>query len=223
MANSRKLSGRCVAGKEILDGNYGQWIRPVSKRPTGEISGYEQKFKNGEYPQLLDIVAIPLVEHKPLSYQQENHLIKDGYYWKKEGSVAWGELSDVLDTVPDKLWINGYSSRNGINDRMPEHVANSLRNSLFLVRPDTLAINVDVEGVEFDDGKRKVRAVFSLNGYEYKLAVTDIEIETLFLKKENAQYPIDPSKVYMCISIGEPYNSYCYKLVASIIYERRRS
>jgi hypothetical protein len=30
LANSRKLSGRCVAGTEIVKGRPGTWLRPVS-------------------------------------------------------------------------------------------------------------------------------------------------------------------------------------------------
>ena len=50
LANSRKMSGRCIAGKEVLDTGYGEWIRPISKRETAEISEEEMRFENGEIP-----------------------------------------------------------------------------------------------------------------------------------------------------------------------------
>jgi hypothetical protein len=219
LANSRKISGRCIAGKEITDDGYGEWIRPVSSRPTGEISEYERRFEDGGHPQILDVITIPLIKHQPHHYQQENHLIDDGFYWEKEGAVRVDELCSMVDNIPNEMWVNGYSSYNGINDRIPEDVANSLESSLLLVQPDTLAISVSVEGAEFGGGKRKVRAIFSVNDHQYKLAVTDPKIESKYLKKEDGRYDIDASKVYICVSIGEPYNGYCYKLVASIIYE----
>ncbi len=219
LANSRKISGRCIAGKEIIDIGYGEWIRPVSGRPTGEISEYERRFENGEHPQTLDVITIPLIKHFPHHYQQENHLIDDGYYWKKERTVEWDELGSIADRAPNEIWVNGHSSYNGINDRIPENIAISLKSSLLLVQPDTLAISVNSEGAELEDRKRKVRAIFSLNGHQYKLAVTDPKIESIYLKKEDGRYSIDASKVYMCVSIGEPYNDYCYKLVASILHE----
>jgi hypothetical protein len=36
LANSRKSGGRCIAGRELLTGNLGEWIRPVSDRKNEE-------------------------------------------------------------------------------------------------------------------------------------------------------------------------------------------
>ena len=61
LANSRKLSGRCIAGKELVNSGYGSWIRPVSHRPTEEISEEERRFENGDDPQILDRISIQLI------------------------------------------------------------------------------------------------------------------------------------------------------------------
>jgi len=214
LASSRKKSGRCIVGKEIVPSGHGGWIRPVSGRPDGEISEDERRFEDGKYPQVLDVVTIPMKQPQPHHYQQENHLIDDGYYWVKlKKSIDWGELHNIADNVANELWVNGYSDS---NDRMPEGVANDLKSSLLLVSPDTLRVSSD-----FEFGKRKVRVAFFLNGHKYKLAVTDPKIESIYLAKKIGDYEIDASKVYMCISIGEPFNGYCYKLVASIIFNNR--
>ena len=212
LANSRKTSGRCIAGKEFVDGCYGGWIRPVSKRCTEEISEYERQFEDGSLPQILDIITVPLIDHQPHAHQQENYLINDNAHWEKNGSLTWKDLADAVDAVSGELWKNGDSSSNGENDRILERDANILESSLLFIQPNTLTI-----GVEYSYGKRKVRATFSLNNHTYTLAVTDPRFEEIFLKKENGQYKINASEVYMCISLGEPFGGYCYKLVASII------
>lgn len=217
LANSRKISGRCIAGKEKIEQGFGEWIRPISQRPTGEISEYDRMYQNGDDPQVLDLITIPLLEYKPHYYQSENHLIDDSFSWKKTGQLVWMEVEALGDKIEGNLWINGYSSYNGMNDRIPEKTANTLKSSLVLVQPEQISILVDTEGGEFGNARRKVRAKFILNTKEYKLAITDPHIERTFLKKQDGQYPMVAQNVYMCISIGEPYNGFCYKLVASVI------
>src|SRR5688572_20697011 len=56
LANSRKLSGRCVAGIEIVDSQLSGWIRPVSVRQSHEVSEIEREYRDGSDPQVLDIV-----------------------------------------------------------------------------------------------------------------------------------------------------------------------
>jgi hypothetical protein len=60
LANSRKRSGRCVAGKEIVAGKIGGWIRPISARPAGELSEGERRLDNGQEPKLLDVIQIAM-------------------------------------------------------------------------------------------------------------------------------------------------------------------
>lgn len=218
LANSRKMSGRCIAGKEVLDDGYGEWIRPISRRETAEISEEEMRFENGETPEPLDIIEIPMKEYKPNEFQVENHVIDDQYYWEKCGNLSGTELPELLDIVEDTLWINGHSSYNGINDRIPvQDARNNITSSLVLFQPERISVSVDTEGPEPSRAKRKVRAFFTLNGHQYRLTVTDPKIEREYLKRSNGTYSLQSEDVYMCVSIGEPYEGYCYKLVAAII------
>jgi hypothetical protein len=216
LANSRKHSGRCIAGREVLpEGSYGGWIRPVSARPSAEISEEERRYQNGASPKLLDVIDVPMIAAAPHLYQTENYIIDAGYCWAKSGGVDWAALNSLLDD-PASLWTNGDSTYNGSNDRMKLDVAARHDYSLALIRPDALRVHVVTEGAEFSNPRRRVRAGFRHRGVYYGLIVTDPAAERAFLAKDDGAYPLP--NAYLCISLGEAHtDGSCYKLVATII------
>lgn len=210
LANSRKLSGRCIAGREISGNAIGDWVRLVSSRVNEEISLEERRFEDGSEPALLDVLEIPMIEPRPHSCQAENHLIDDKYYWTKVDEFSKSKLRGLTENPPE-LWSNDHHSYNGINDRIPESEADSLSSSLVLIEPEQLVVCVE-RGLK----KLQVRAMFRFRGKRYKLTVTDPDIERSFLKQGEGEYEYDLPAV-ACVSIGEPFEGYRYKLVASII------
>lgn len=215
LANSRRISGRCIAGK-IISSN--KWMRPVSSRESEEISEEERRYENGKMPKLLDIIKIPVKECKPHLHQNENYLINDRYYWQKTGTYT--EKLDALIDAPNDLWGKGDSSYKGgtnANDRMSENMCSQYSESLYLIKPKTLKIIVRAEGGEFDNLKRKVRAEFEYNDDRYLFPVTDPIIESEYLSKDNGSFILSVENIYLCVSVGLPYNGYCYKFLASLI------
>jgi hypothetical protein len=219
LANSRKLSGRCVAGIELSGTQAVGWIRPVSSREHEEVSEYERQYEDGSDPRVLDILDVPLLEPRPKHYQQENWLLDPDRYWVKTGRATWSQLAP-LAAQNEELWINGHSSYNGVNDRIPTALAEKLRSSLRLLRVDRLRLAVFKPGETFGNTKRRVQARFHHNRVQYRLWITDPRYERTYLAKSDGEYEIGES--LLTISLGEPYNDMCYKLTAAIV-ERERN
>jgi len=215
LANSRKLSGRCIAGKEFPGGANAAWIRPVSARPHEEVSEYERQYQDGSDPCVMDIIDVPLLDVRPKNYQVENWLLDPDYYWEKRGHVTWDQIGGLTDPVED-LWINGLSTHHGMHDRIDLSTANSLTSSLRLVHVPRLSLAVFAPGEAFGNPKRRVQARFRFNSVNYRLWVTDPVYERRYLKMPNAEYELGES--FLTVSIGEPAeDGYCYKLIAAIV------
>ena len=215
LANSRKLSGRCIAGREWDAGSpVGDWIRPVSARDGREVSEYERQYEDGSDPVLLDIVAIPVLRQQPENYQTENWLLDDKYYWRKIGTYPRFDLPNLVDPV-DGLWIDGYRTYNGINDKIPMEHAASLSSSLRLVQAEQLTLSVFAPGEAFGNSKRRVQGRFEYAGERYALWVTDPAYEREYLQKLNGTYQLGPC--HLTVSLGESYGGFCHKLIAAII------
>lgn len=214
LANSRKLNGRCVAGIEYSAGQTGPWIRPVSAREHEEVSEYERQYQDGSDPRLLDIIDVPLLDPRPKGYQQENWLLDPDEYWVKIGRAAWADLARLAN-APEQLWIDGSHTYNGMNDKIPLDRAGAIQSSLRLLRVDRLTLSVFKPGEAFGNPKRRVQGKFSHADREYWLWVTDPTFEKAYLAKADGEYQVGES--FLTISLGEPHNGACYKLIAAIM------
>jgi hypothetical protein len=214
LANSRKLSGRCVAGKELSGDRPRGWIRPISAREHEEVSEYERQYENGSDPRVLDIMDVPLLNARPTGYQQENWLLDPEHYWVKVGRFAWRDLRQLADPVAP-LWVNGQSTYNGCNDEVPLAQAGKLGSSLRLLRVERMTLSVFKPGEVFGNPKRRVQGRFQHHGVEYRLWVTDPAYERTYLARPDGDYEIGES--FLTVSLGEAYNDACYKLIAAII------
>ena len=48
------------------------------------------------------------------------------------------------------------------------------------------------------------------------MTITDPVIENIFFHENVGEYPIDNRDLFLTVSIGEPYQGFCYKLVAAV-------
>ncbi len=215
LANSRKHSGRCIAGKEILrDGSIGGWIRPVSARASEEVSEYEREYDDGSDPRVLDVIRVPLKNALPKGFQRENWLLDPDYYWEKIRRVGMNELTRLTDSVP-ALWMNGYSSGNGVNDRIPITGTSGIESSLRLIRVSNIELFVFAHDTASGKPRRRVQGHFRYNGADYGLWVTDPQYERAYLQKPDGNYRI--GECFLTVSLGDEYLGYAYKLIAAII------
>lgn len=215
LANSRKMKGRCIAGREIVGEEMAGWIRPVSSRPNCEVSLEEMRLNHRTEPQLLDILEITMVEPRPHGYQTENHLFDSRSGWQKVGNFPPDRIQEIVEAMPT-LWLNGSSSSNGVNDRiLVETAERELRSSLALIIPERLTIDVGREGLRGAE-RRKVRCTFRHRGVSYCLVVTDPIAANQYLRQGDGSHHAEGQSA-LCVSLGEPFEGYSYKLVAGII------
>jgi len=211
LANSYKPpNGRCIAGREVLaTAEYGGWIRPVSARPTAEVSLSEYKYENNTSPKLLDIIDVPLSEAAPHNHQTENYVIDAESWWLKKGELPWDELEQLRDR-PKSLWINSGRTNVGYYDCLSQAEAATLNSSLLLIRQEHFTLEI---GRNPFTGKRAYRGNFDYNGTHHNFSVTD----PVARYKPEGDYQLND--VYLCISLTEPFDKdgRCHKLVAAII------
>ena len=205
-ANSRKLNGRCIAGKDIKTGD---WIRPVSNSLTGELSIEQIEYKDGSLPEIFDIIEIPLTNYLPGNHQKENYLIANRL-WKKIEKLGADLVNNYLDK-PETLWnITGYKNDRVTNESIIE---NKIENSLYLIETNYLKIN----RTQNYRGEIQLRALFSYKNNSYDLVITDLNMEDAYRDRKEGIYKIKNTKIFLCVSLGEEFHGCCYKLVAAVI------
>ncbi|HEX4410318.1 MAG TPA: hypothetical protein VH206_16205 [Xanthobacteraceae bacterium] len=214
LANSRKPRGHCVAGRTFNTKNYTDWLRPISTRPSHEISDGEQQYADGTNTKLLDLVTVTLSQHQPLWHQTENHVIAP-VRWQKVGHAGWGNVTAATETVAAPLWHDGDDSFHGKNDKVTEELCKLMNTSLMLIEPERLTIVVAEESRWAGGYDRRVRADFTLNGTPYKFVVTDPWIEKKYFALPDGRYEIPTSR--LCLSLPEVHNGIATKLVAAVI------
>lgn len=218
LANSRKLTGRCVAGKEWDGCRVGPWCRPVSSRERGELTAERWYARSWRDPRLLDLIELSLVQPRPSGCQTENHLVDTAVKWRFAGRVPAPSLLASLDHPKGPLWVNGESTSGGLNDRMNAAIAQMQPNSLVLVQPDLLVIRINTEVPNTEHARRRVRGLFSLAGCEYSLSITDPEVEEPLLRQPDG-FSTELRRPILCISLSEKFvaQNACYKLIAGVI------
>ncbi|MFO1429168.1 MAG: hypothetical protein U1F76_03355 [Candidatus Competibacteraceae bacterium] len=139
-------------------------------------------------------------------------MIDSDYYWKKQGILPWENIHDWIDK-PNTLWNLGQGSYSGLNNRVAIGQENGT--SLYLISVERLNLLVGRKAPEYPDSKRAVRGEFVYRGTNYRMDVTDPVIERNYLFRADGQYDI--LRPVLCISLGDLYEGYFYKLIAAVL------
>lgn len=207
LASSRKNGGICLAGKRLGEG---EWVRPVSVQPGQAWSVRSLNYLAGGVPQVGERFVLPLGHYVPDAHQRENCSVRFSR-WNAAGCMSTHELEGLVDQPP-ALWVNGCHTVHGWNDRIPEQVAaQHCLSSLLLIRAESLRFRLDQGGCTL-----ALRAVFDYRGQHYDLKVTDDRVRALWIERL-ADGHDGRADALLCISLGQAYEGYCYKLAAGVV------
>lgn len=214
LANSRKRSGRCVAG---FDREAGAWIRPITDTEDGTVPTSRTILDNSQELQVLDLFEVELERARPDEIQPENHVLS-GTTWTAAGRLGATEAIRLLEEISDP----GPELFGSTGDRV---APDDLREA-----PDGSLTVVELEEVrwELETGfynRPRLRAHFRLSGQSYDLVVTDVEFFRRFSGWSLGYYGRDTpgigehDRIWFTVSLTEPFEATgdCFKLVAAVI------
>jgi hypothetical protein len=206
LANSYKEGGRCLAGivldnanKQVKEFGRFKWIRPVCKTEHGEV--YTNLVSGIK---VLDIVQVEVTEFLNKGYQSENA------YFKESSLKIDGRFSqDNLDSLcSNRMKIFESRGKAISQDRI-----RFVNYSLMFIKVSRF----EVIEKTYDDSpdRTKTRLVFTYNGDQYDLPVTD----PVFLHsyQSNPDFAEGFISLYLTLSLGVPWENWYYKLIAGII------
>jgi len=214
LANSYKLNYRCVAGLRV-DG--GGWVRPVSDKEHGELEYSQYRLPDHSEPHLLDVIRIGLSHPQPLPHQPENWIMDDSAWSLVERSASADRAHVVANAVSRESLLFGNAGRS-----MPygQFLRRPAQESLALVKPAGVRWRTEFNTYLL---RNMPRVLFQLGDLPYDLPLTDPAHAGPLQRREVGDYrssdlgmPEDGTLLFT-ISLGEPLDGICYKLVAAVV------
>jgi len=224
LANSFKKDGRCVAGREALRAaplRAGNWVRPISDQPEGELLPSHMVIEHGKRVAPLDVVDVPISGYADDPAHPEDWFVS-GDEWKLVETLTRRDLPPLVEH-PSSLWLDDPGHSDRVSSAFLEKSSN--HQSLYLVRPERLRLRLWREFNSYRGyTQKKTRALFNYGGASYSLSLTDPIATNLYchdFPDENqaaneAALPFADNCV-LCVSLTPPLNGVHYKVVATIL------
>lgn len=200
LACSIKHGDCCIAGKEK---DSGKWVRIVSNDAGDAVPQDKAYYKNpyGTYKVVpLKIISVKFHRDAGLLHQPENKVFDPTFVWTQNYSIEECDLPKYLDSPAD-LWGN----ENRVDAFEIKQRRLTIDQSLYLIH----VTNVHLEKDSNTTNVSKRRCCFIYNGVCYNLPVTCLKFDKFIGNKFE-------SGAILCISLGEEYNGFHYKIVAAI-------
>jgi hypothetical protein len=209
LANSKKYSGRCLAGIsveryeapkwQLCRNPQGQvcWTRPVGNGDHGAVPLQEVKHLN-----LLDIVSFDAGSPCPEGYQTENICYTGHRFDKISFLNAKPENLDQLTHQHSDLLIGNQKKY------VTTEEARCLDHSIVLIKTDTPQLDLYEKGVQ-------LRCGFHWKQVHYDLPVTDIDFHLRWI--DHPALLADKHHIYLCVSLAVEMEGKHHKLVAGIV------
>ena len=219
LACSKKWGGRCVAG---ISRRTGDWLRPVSTRPHGELAARHCEV-DGRTIEPLDVVRIEHGDNLNDPSQPENVEV-GASRWQLVRRVDPADATRVLSPYvvdgPDLLGNRG----TGVPE---EEAMRGVDASLALVRPGRVEFSLEPPWPGKNRPRPRVR--FDLDGRDYDLALTDYLVAPRLTRLGAGSYGPDDlglsadSDILLTVSLAEAADEWCTKLVAAVLFLSEKS
>lgn len=213
LACSKKWGGRCVAG---ISRRTRGWLRPVSGRVHREL-GSRHYPVGGRDLEPLDVVRIEYGDNLSDPSQPENVEVSASR-WELVRAIDPGDAERVLS----RHLTEGPALLGNHGAAMPEKEAmRGVEASLALVRPAWAEFSLEPPHPGKD--RTRPRASFGFDGEEYDLALTDYLVAPRLVAAGIGAHglaelglPANPD-VFLTVSLAEPQDGWCTKLVAAVL------
>lgn len=210
LANSWKHGDYCIAG---IEASSRKWVRPVTELDDGRIPKSHMK-THGRFPQLLDILAMPLHETGPdYGFACENRTIGEGE-WHFRGQV---DVNALLKYVEQPEHVLHNDERCVTVEEMQQKPIEE-RTTLQLIRVDDFEVH-EKKGIS--PNQYQMLGVVPSGGRKLALSITD---PVYFDKLCRGHKP--SKSCLLTLSLGMPYKppewgddmpAACWKLIAGVI------
>lgn len=209
LTKSRKHSGFCIAGIDLIDGS---WVRIVSSETglSNEIHRGSLLYENGQEADFFDVIEVECIKKVPSYFQPENYLMDNKKWIKLDKS----NINETLKIHPFEMHKTIFYDKNhNIEEKTVREIENPSRHSLVIIK----ATNVSIFVKTWRPGEKKATIHFTNNNNIYKYFSMTDGTENEYIRKDDGVYPL-VSDYALIISLGELYDGdkKHYKLVAKM-------